>query len=116
MRGRNVGFVPFDAVAGFAPSAGEVAGGERDAEEDENDLGDLPHRHVESGGVEPEPSREQFEVEVAEDGVGEDLEDRVERDEDCGGFAVAAGKVVPDQHHRDTAGEADDDQTGSILG
>ncbi len=38
------------------------------------------------------------------------------RDENGGGFAVAASEVVPDEHHGDAAGEADDDQTGAVLG
>ena len=108
--------VPLDAAGSLTPSAGEISGCQRYAQEDEDDPRDLPHRHVECGGVEAEPAGEELEVEVAQDRVGEDLEDRVERDEYGGGFAVAAGEVVPDQHHRDTAGQPDDDQPGSVLG
>ena len=56
------------------------------------------------------------EVEPAEDGEHDDLEHRVDRDQHGGGFAVAAGQVVPDDHHGDAAGQADDDQAGAVLG
>ena len=106
--------VPFDAAGAFAPSSGQVAGGEGDPEEDEDDLGDVPHRHIQGCRVEAEPAGEQLEVEVAEHGVGDDLKDRVEGDEHGGGFAVATGEVVPDEHHGDAAGQADDDEAGAI--
>jgi len=48
-------------------------------------------------------------------GEGDDLEDGVERDEDRGGLPVPAGEVVPDEDHRDAAGQADDDEAGAVL-
>ena len=94
----------------------QVAGEERDPEEDQHRPGDLPDRDLEALGVEPEPARQQRQVEVAEERVGDDLEERVERDEHGRALAVAAGEVVPDEHHRDAAGEADDDHPGAVLG
>jgi hypothetical protein len=47
-------------------------------------------------------------------GEGDDLEDGVERDEDRGGLPVPAGEVVPDEDHRDAAGQADD-EAGAVL-
>ena len=108
--------VPDATTAGFAPTAGEVAGHQRDAQEDEHRPRDLPHRHVDRGLVEAEPTRKDLEVEVAEEAVRDDLEQRVERDEHHRGLAVAARKVVPDEHHRDATRETDDDQPGAVLG
>src|SRR5699024_3850396 len=55
-------------------------------------------------------------VEPAQDTEGEDLEDRVDGHQYRGGFAVAAGQVVPDEDHGDAAGEPDDDQPGAVFG
>ncbi len=65
--------------------------------------------------LEAEPAREEFQVEVAEDGVPGYLEDRVKDHEDGCRLAVATGQVVPDQDHGDAAGEADEDDAGSEL-
>lgn len=96
--------------------AGEVAGGERDAEEDQHAAGDLPHGHIQAGLLKAEPPRQHREVEPAESRERDDLEDGVQRDQDGGGLAVAARKVVPDDDHGDTAGQPDDDQARAVLG
>ena len=108
--------VPVAPAPAKADPAGEEAGGERDAEEDQHGPGDLPEADLESLGVETEPARQHGQVEVAEQRVGRQLEDRVEDDEHRGAVAVAAGELVPDQHHRDAAGETDDDHAGAIGG
>ena len=96
--------------------SGEEPGGERDAQEDQDGARDLPDAHLEALGVQPEPAGEDGEVEVAEEGVRGDLEDGVEDDEDGRAVAVAPREVVPDQHHRDAAGETHDDHAGAVLG
>jgi hypothetical protein len=63
-----------------------------------------------------EPTREQFEVEVAEQRVRRDLEDGVDGHEHRCQLAVAAGQVVPDEHHGDAPGKADDDQPRAVVG
>ena len=103
-------------MARFAPTASEVAGHQRDAQEDEHRPGDLPHRHVDRGLVETEPTRKDLQIEVSEEAVRDDLEHRVERDEHHGGLAVATREVSPDEHHRDATRESDDDQPGAVLG
>ena len=113
--GQEALLVPLGALGAFAEGAGEEPGEERDAEEDEHRLGDLPDRDVDAVAVEAEPAGEQLEVEVAEQRVGRDLEHRVDRDQHSGELAVAARQVVPDQHHRDAAGQPDDDQPGAVL-
>ena len=75
-----------------------------------------PHGHVQAGGLQAEPAGQQLQVEVAEGGVEEHLEDGVEGDQDGGHLPVAAGQVVPDQHHGDAAGQADQDDPGAVGG
>ncbi len=108
--------VPVAPTALHTDPLRQVSGEERDAEEDQHRPRDLPDRDLEALGVEPEPARQQRQVEVAEERVGDDLEQRVERDEHGRALAVAAGEVVPDEHHRDAAGEADDDHPGAVGG
>ena len=47
IRGRNVASYQLAALGLFAESAGEEPGEQRDAEEDQHRLGDLPRRDVE---------------------------------------------------------------------
>src|SRR5665648_559838 len=61
------------AAASLAEGAGEVAGDQRDAEEDQHAAGDVPDRHVQRVLREPEPARQHLEVEVPERGEGDDL-------------------------------------------
>ena len=113
--GRNVDSYHSRALGPLAEGAGEVPGQQRDAEEDQHGLGDAPHRHVEGGLLEAEPAGQDLEVEVAEERERQDLEDGVDGDQDGGRLPVPAGEVVPDQHHGDAAGQADDDQPGPVL-
>lgn len=93
------------------------AGQQGDAEEDDDVQRDVPHGHVQALAVtEVHPARQQVEVEPAQQAEREDLEHRVQCDQDGGGLPVAAGEVVPDDDHGDAAGETDDDQAGAVLG
>ena len=116
IRGMKLLLVPVAAAAPEADPAGEEAGRERDAEEDQHGARDLPDPDLEALRVEAEPARQHGQVEVAEQRVGGDLEERVEDDEHRGALAVAVRDVVPDQHHRDAAGEPDDDHAGAVGG
>ncbi|STD12588.1 Uncharacterised protein [Dermatophilus congolensis] len=108
--------VGFAAPGVLAQGAGQVSGDQRDAEEDQDALGDLPGGDVQAGLLEAEPGGQGGQVEPAERGEGDDLEDRVDRDEHGGRFAVTAGQVVPDDDHGDAAREPDDDQAGAVGG
>jgi len=55
-------------------------------------------------------------VEVTEQGEGQDLEDRIERHQDGGRLPVPAGEVVPDKDHGDAAGQAHEDEAGAVSG
>src|SRR5665647_884983 len=114
--GQQPRLVPLLAAEVLAERAGEVPGDQWDAEEDQDGLGDAPHGHVQVRGLQPEPAGQHLEVEVAERGVGEDLEDRVEGDQDRGHLAVTACQVVPDQDHGDAPGQADQDDAGAVRG
>ena len=116
MRGMKTVSYQSRPVPPDADALGQEPGEERDAEEDQHRPGDLPDRDLEALGVEPEPARQKSQIEVAEERVGDDLEDRVEGDEHGRTLAVAAGEIVPDKHHRDAAGEADDDHPRAVLG
>lgn len=85
-------------------------------QEHEHALRDLPHRHVDTVGRQPQPARQHVEVEPAEERERDDLEHRVQRNQHRGQLAVAAREVVPDEHHRDAAGQAHDDQPRAVLG
>src|SRR5699024_9158062 len=86
------------------------------SEEDEDIESDLTHRDLEPMCVQAEPARQDAEVEPAEDGEHDDLEDRVDRHQHRGRLAVAAGQVVPDHDHGDATGQTDDDEPGAVLG
>ena len=76
----------------------------------------LPHRDVERRSRCPEPLRDLGQEEPAQHRVHQDLEDGVDRDQHGRDIAVAAGQLVPDQHHRDTAGQPDQDQPVAVGG
>ena len=65
---------------------------------------------------EAEPRRQQRREEVRVDREEQHLEDRVERDEAGAVLGVALREVVPHDHHRDAAREADEDEAEHVLG
>jgi hypothetical protein len=75
--GQEAGLVPGPAAGAFADTAGQVAGSERDSEEDRDDAGDLAHAHVQADGLQSEPAGQQLQVEVGQGGVAEHLEQGV---------------------------------------
>ena len=85
-------------------------------EVDEHALRDLADGDVDHDAPEADPGRQDRDEHVREDRVEQDLEDRVEGHQPRGVLGVAAGQVVPHDHHRDAAGEPDQDQTGHVLG
>ncbi len=116
IRGMKLLVVPVAAFALQPDPPRQEARDERDAEEDQHRPRDLPDPDLEPLRVEAEPARQHRQVEVAEQRVGGDLEERVEDDEQRGAVAVASCEVVPDQHHRDAARQADDDHAGAVGG
>src|SRR5208282_921719 len=108
------------AIPGLALAPGESSPGgqtrdERDAEIDTDAFCDLADRDINGSAAQSEPSgnhRHEYERIKREE---QHLKDRVERNQAGTIVRVAAGEIVPDDHHRDTSREADDDETGHIL-
>ena len=67
-------FVPLPASVALPETASGPAGGEWDTEEDKDALGDGPDRDLHRGGRQPQPTRQELQVEVGEGGEGNDLE------------------------------------------
>src|SRR3546814_20451520 len=72
--------------------AGQEAGEERDAEIDQHRLGHRPEADVDDAALEPEERRQDGEEEPGIDADKQDLEDRVEGDQDR--KSVVEGKSV----------------------
>ena len=89
---------------------------ERNAQVDEDALGDLPHAYIDETPLEAEERRQNRDEEPGVDAVKEHLEDAVEGDETRRIFGVPLGKLVPDDDHGDAAGQADHDQADHVLG
>ena len=88
---------------------------ERDAEVDEDALGDLRHADLDEAALQAEERRQDRDEEPGVDAVEEDLEDAVEGDEPRGVLGVALRQLVPDDDHRDAAREADHDEARHVL-
>ena len=100
----------------FRPEeARDHAGQERDAQVDEDALGDLADGDVDGRALQPEQRRQLGDEDPGEDAVEEHLEDAVEGDEAGGVLGVAPGQLVPDDDHGDAAREADHDQPDHVL-
>ena len=92
---------------------------ERDPEVDEDALGNRPDGdsgEVHVAEVDAHERREHLHEEPRIDRIEEHLEDRVEGDEARRILGVALGELVPDDHHRDAAGEPDHDEPDRVLG
>ncbi len=109
--------VPVPPPGADADDAADPPRGERDAEEDEHAGRDRPEADMDLlRRAEAEPDREDRQEEPGVEGIGGDLEDAVEGDEDGGVLAAPSGQPIPDQHHRDAARDADEHQAGAIVG
>ena len=98
---------------------GNHSGKERDAQVDEDALGDGGDRdlgQVNRSEVVTDPGRHNLDEDVGVDGVEEHLEQRVEGDQPRRILRVAPCQVVPDDDHSDAAGKPDQDQPDGVLG
>jgi hypothetical protein len=105
------GVVPGGAGEPAEREAREDRGGEGDAEEDGDGLGD--DGVGDAGGVAAADDRDEEDGEGCEE---HHLEDRVNGHEDGAVLAVAAGEAGPDEDHGDAAGDADEDQAFAEAG
>jgi len=106
LRHENV-VIPRGALLRYENLAREEARDERHTEEDHNAFGDLAHGHMKRRRVGAEPMGHHGEEKPAEDRVGQDLKDGVERDQHRSQLPGPAGQGVPYQHHGDTPCETD---------
>ncbi len=99
----------------------EHAGQERDAQVDEDAPGDAADRHLRAerlfidGQGKSEFQGQDHDEEVRVNAVEEDLEDAVEGHQAGAVLGVALGQLVPDDDHRDAAGQTDENQSGHEL-
>ena len=99
--------------------SGDHPGKERDAQVDEDALGDGGDRdpgQVHRPEVVPDPGRHHLHEDVGVDRVEEHLEQRVEGDQSRRILGVAPCQVVPDDDHGDAACQPDQDQPDGVLG
>ena len=98
---------------------GDHPGEERNAQVDEDALGDGADRdpgQVHVAEVITDQGRQHLDEDVGESRVEEHLEERVEGDQSRRVLGVAPGQVVPDDDHGNAAGQSDQDQADRILG
>ena len=95
---------------------GQQAGQERNPQIDEHRFGDFSHADVDDASRQPEDRRQHGDKDVGVDAEEEHLEDAVERHQTGRILAVTFGQLVPDDHHRDAAGQADQDQADHVFG
>ena len=112
----ETGVVPVLRDEAQHDDAGQHARDARNAEVDEDAFGDLADRDVHERTGHPEVRRKHGDEEPGIDAEEQHLEDGVERDETRRVLGGAVGELVPDDHHRDAAREADQDETHHVLG
>ena len=89
-----------------------IPGYERDAKVDKDAPGDLGYRDGNRRtGPDAEHGRQVCDEEPCIDRVEEYLEDRVQAHDSGAVLAIPEREIVPDDHHRDAAGDPDQDQT-----
>src|SRR5690606_32917861 len=106
-------FIPLAAAAFHQHKAREHTRNKRNAEVDENTLGDAPHgdgREIDIAEAQADRGWDYLDKKPRVEAVKQHLEHAVERHQPGRVLAVAPGQVVPDDHHRDTARQADQDQ------
>ena len=95
---------------------GQHARDEWNAEIDEYALRYLSDCNIYHDSLEPKPDRKHGYEDIGVHGKEKHLEYRIKRHKTSGVFRITAGKVVPDDHHRDAPCEADHDETDHVFG
>ena len=114
--GHEDAFEPLAPLHSDEPSARDKPCGKGNPEVDTHALGDLADADVDDRPFQVQPGREHRGEEVGIGREEEHLEDRVERDEPGAVFGVPLGEIVPNDDHRDTTSEADEDEAEHVLG
>ena len=90
-------------------------GQEGDAQVDKNAPGNLADGHVNDDSLQADQGRQHGDEDVGVETVEQDLENAIEGHQAGGILRVALGQVVPHNHHRDAAGQPDQDQADEVL-
>src|SRR5258707_5465626 len=79
-------------------------------------LRNLADANRNNASLKPEPFRQDRQEDPGIEAVEEHLKDAVDGDEPSNVIRVAFRKFIPDQHHCDAAGDADQDEAAHIGG
>ena len=96
--------------------AREEAGDERNAQIEAHALRNLADANRNNASLKPEPLRQHGQEDPGIEAVEEHLKDAVDGNQPSNVIRVAFRKFIPDQHHCDAAGDADQDQAAHIGG
>jgi len=91
------------------------SGQEGNAEINEDALRDLAHANIDDHAFQANQRRQNGQKEPGVDAVEEHLKNAVEGHQASGVIRVSLRQLVPHNHHGDAAGQADQNQPGSVL-
>ena len=112
--GNEARSVPLFTLNADKHEAGDQSGDEWDSEIDADTFGDLRDADVDDAALESEPRGQNGDEDPRVEAIENDLEDTVEGDKSGDVVRVAFGQFVPDQHHGDAAGDADQNQPAHV--
>src|ERR1019366_7680037 len=112
--GNEARAVPLLALDPNKHKAGYKPGGERNAQVDCDALCDLGDADVDDASFKTEPLGEQSNENPGIEAVEEDLKNTVDGDESSDVVCVAIRQLIPDQNHRDTASDANQDKAAHV--
>ena len=95
---------------------GSQARDERDSEINSYAFRNFAYGHINDSAAHSKPSGQQRHEYERVERKEKHLEDGIERDQSSAVVRVAVGEVIPYDHHRYAPCEADDDETGHVLG
>lgn len=108
--------VPGGAFTAYQGLAGQETGQERDTQVDQHRLGYIEEAGLDDATFQAEQWRQQAQEDPGVHAEEQNLENAVEGDQAGHVLVIAAGDLVPYQHHGDATRQADDYQAGHVLG
>jgi hypothetical protein len=115
MRGINFCSYQVLALQRHEDDAAQHAGGKGNAEVDHHAPENVDHADLHDRSGQAKIGRQHGDEEPGEEAVEKDLCDAVERDQPGGVFAAALGEFIPHQHHRNAAGDPDQDEAHHVV-
>ena len=95
--------------------SGQHSSKKGDTEIDEDRFGNLAYRYIDHRPDQTKPARDDGDKDPGVEREKKDLKDRVEGNQTRTVLGVPVGKVIPDDDHGNTAGEADKDEADHIF-